>query len=220
MDSVFEIVPQEQLEQCCIKAGFSFSLEQISYLQYYLGMLLHWNQCMNLVGPKDWETIFNSLILDSFHLSLFLQTLNVSDDSVIWDIGSGAGLPGIPLRVVWNKGQYWLIEAKEKRALFLTTILARRPLSKTYVYHGRVESLVTNNIQYPNVIISRAFMPWETLLVFVEDMLSTQGFIILLLQGQTIERVSSNWCVQETYVYSVQGKKRSFVALVKKDSES
>ena len=98
----------------CEKAGFSLEPEQASQLAGYLELLMRWNKMMNLVGARHWRDALDELILDSFHLAAFLgggYLPALPADPVTWDLGSGAGLPGIPLRMVWRNGSYWMVES-------------------------------------------------------------------------------------------------------------
>lgn len=97
---------------------------------------------MNLVGTRTAEETFATLVVDSLHLADFLvqdwaMETPLSGEPDCWDLGSGAGLPGLPLRMLWQQGTYWMVEAREKRALFLSTVLARFPLPETRVFRGR-----------------------------------------------------------------------------------
>ena len=60
----------------------------------YLNLLMKWNKAMNLVGARDWQTALLNLMADSFYLDQFIADLSLPPDPEIWDLGSGAGLPG------------------------------------------------------------------------------------------------------------------------------
>ena len=78
---------------------------------------------MNLVGARDWQTALLNLLADSFYLDQFMNGLDLPANPEIWDLGSGAGLPGIPLRIIRQDGIYRMVEAREKRALFIANAL-------------------------------------------------------------------------------------------------
>ena len=117
---------------------------------------------MNLVGTRTAEDTFFTLVVDSLHLGRFLrEDVEYSAAPCCWDLGSGAGLPGLPLRMIWQEGDYWLVEAREKRALFLSTVLAKYPLPGTHVFRGRAEAFMAGPpARTADLIVSRAFMPW------------------------------------------------------------
>ena len=99
-------------------------------------------------------------------------------------IGSGAGLPAIPLRMAWQRGTCWLVEAREKRALFLSTVLARVPLPGTHVFRGRVEHFFPKQARKADCITSRAFMPWPQLLELVAPHLADDGIVVILAREE------------------------------------
>ena len=129
----------------CAAAGFPLTKEQSSQLAIYLDLLMRWNRMMNLVGARHWRDALDDLILDSFHLAAFLREHilpTLPPSPVTWDLGAGAGLPGIPLRMVWHDGTYCMVESRDKRTIFLSTVLARCPLKGTQVFRGRAEQFM------------------------------------------------------------------------------
>jgi 16S rRNA (guanine527-N7)-methyltransferase len=159
--------------------GFKAATDQARVLAYYLTLLVKWNKSMNLVGPQGWEQVFHSLIIDSLHLADFLDSLELPDKPVTLDLGAGAGLPGIPLRALWQAGDYRLVESREKRCIFMRTALRIMKLPRTDVFQGRAEKIPSETLP-ADLILSKAFMPWKELLEFVKPMLAAQGMIVIL----------------------------------------
>ncbi len=202
-------------------------------LAQYLSTLMQWNTVMNLVGARTWQECLHGLIIDSLYLENFLQNLPLSHSlsvkSHIWDLGSGAGLPGIPLRMLWQKGQYHFVEAREKRALFLSTILAQlqamgHALPETFVFRGRAEAFFDqqkNQNTQASLIVSRAFMPWQTMLPFVQESLAEQGRVIFMAleAAPQAELVKLGWHVEQEFSYHVQGQERFFWCVQDKKSK-
>ena len=152
-------------------------------LDIYIDMLLAWKKAINLTGAASREKLLTDLIMDSFYLACFLEKIFPENwKGRLWDFGSGAGLPGIPLRIVWTRGDYTMIEAREKRALFLSSVLARLNLPFTRVFRGRAEKFAEagQDSMKADCIISRAFMPWQKLLNFARPLLAGAGKIIIM----------------------------------------
>lgn len=147
---------------------------QAQGLAGYLDLLVHWRRKINLVGPVDWPTILATLAADSWHLADFLAgeaaAFLPSADTPLCalDFGAGAGLPGVPLRLFWERGEYVLLEARLKRSLFLGEAVDRLRLPRTTVVEGRVEATVPAALaKRPGAFIlclGRAFAPWPTFL--------------------------------------------------------
>ena len=187
-------------------------------LMTYLDLLTRWNKVMNLVGTRHWQDTFTTLIVDSFHLADLIGRLPATTPRTAWetwDLGAGAGLPGLPLRMLWQEGTYALVEAREKRALFLSTVLAHVSLPGVAVFKGRAEQFMTPS-RRAHCILSRAFMPWEALLEFTGPHLHADGCIILL----TRERVNPAppWVVVDEHHYGVRGDTRHILALQQKSA--
>jgi len=167
-------------------AGLEATRAQSKRLAEYLTLLLKWNRVMNLVGRADWPGVFRDLAADSLHLAVFLRGLTLPESPLTLDLGAGAGLPGIPLRVVWPDGDYVLVELREKRAIFLAQTVAALQLAHTHVLHGRAETVLA---ELPglglaqgraDLLVSRAFMPWPELLPLAASLLSPAGTLVVL----------------------------------------
>lgn len=175
--------------EVCRKAGFELTPVQAEQLSAYLSLLMQWNKVMNLVGARHWRDALENLVLDSFHLERFLRAEvlpALPEAPQAWDLGSGAGLPGIPLRMLWNSGEYWMVESRDKRTIFLSTVLARSPLAGTHVFRGRAEQFMEG--RKADLIVSRAFMPWREMLAFVRGHLNPGGRVVFL----TLEELNAD----------------------------
>ena len=198
----------------CRDAGFPLDDRQAQDLFTYLSLLQQWNAVMNLVGTRTMRDTLSSLVVDSFHLATFLDGLSqMPSAGEIWDFGAGAGIPGIPLRIIWDKGQYWLVESRDKRAAFLATVLARIPMKNTYVYHGRAETFMPG--RKASLIVSRAFMPWKSILDLCGPALAAGGQCIFLSNDSIIPGAGSIWKRTAQSEYAVNGRKRYLSALAR-----
>ena len=205
----------------CEKAGFSLEPEQASQLAGYLELLMRWNKMMNLVGARHWRDALDELILDSFHLAAFLgggYLPALPADPITWDLGSGAGLPGIPLRMVWRNGSYWMVESREKRTIFLSTVLARYPLGNTHVFRGRAEEFMEG--KKADLIVSRAFMPWKEMLAFVRGHLTEGGCIVFLTREELKPDPSLPWTLTATLRYKAGNCTRYFCAFTEQSGQN
>jgi 16S rRNA (guanine527-N7)-methyltransferase len=107
-------------------------------LSKYLKLLAEWNKVHRLVGSSDPLFIVERLILDSL---LFLRVLPRLEGSVV-DIGSGAGLPGIPLKIVVPSIEMTMLESRRRRASFLSTAIRELALENVRLVHARAEEAV------------------------------------------------------------------------------
>ena len=110
--------------------------EQENFCKYQT-LLVKWQKSHRLVGSDDPMWIVEHLFLDSL---LFLKLLPASCRKLA-DIGSGAGLPGLPIKIVRNDLEIVLIESRRRRAMFLNSVVRDLKLEGIQVLEGRIESL-------------------------------------------------------------------------------
>ena len=117
--------------------GWPLTDDQAIQFLKYLQLLVKWQKVQRLVGPGDPATILNDLLLDSL---LFTRVLPPIAGRLM-DLGSGAGLPGIPLSIVLPSIQVTLVEATQKRVSFLSTAIRELGLGAVQVMNSRAEKL-------------------------------------------------------------------------------
>ena len=161
------------------ESGYEISEVQAEQLAVYLRLLEQWNTRINLVGPRKWPQMLSQLVADSWHLAALLQELQWPHQCQSLDLGAGAGLPGIPLRLFWTHGRYTLVEIRQKRVAFLHNALAQMELPGTSIHHGRAEEL-PETLLPAHLVLSRAFMPWHQLLPLAGSLLDKTGRLIIL----------------------------------------
>lgn len=198
----------------CRDLGFSLPGAAVEELVIYLGLLEKWNRVMNLVGPGNWRDVLATLVVDSLRLDAFVRALPLPPAPECRDLGAGAGLPGIPLRMLWQEGTYALVEAREKRALFLRTVLASCPLPGVSVFQGRAEAFMAGRGP-AHLTVSRAFLPWEKVLALVEDHTATGGFCLFLTLKPLPQALPQGWAAAAEQEYAVGADRRWFWALRK-----
>lgn len=199
---------REKLEH----SKFSTSDKELENLFIYLELLQKWNKVMNLVGPYSWEKMLDELILDSFHLATFLRTLPLPAEPECWDFGAGAGLPGIPLRILWQQGKYTMVDSREKRILFLQNVLARLVLPATHAQAARVEEFMDKSSP-AHLLISRAFMPWQKLLELVAGRLAPKGICVFMALEEAPQILPPTWRIVAEDSYVTAAGTRYFWAL-------
>jgi len=211
-------IPSAELAAACRALRCPVPEDALAPLGAYLLLLMRWNRAMNLVGAKNWREALR-LVADSFFLARFFEGLPLPADPLTWDPGAGAGLPGIPLRMVWQVGEYHMVEAREKRAIFLHTALTLLTLPRTFALCERAERFFARmraHKQAADCILSRAFMPWERLLPFVADKLAPDGVVCITAKSPPPGLLPEPWRLAAEYAYELDGAQRFFWALRKK----
>jgi 16S rRNA (guanine527-N7)-methyltransferase len=155
---------------------------QLSAVQSYLEMLLKWNSKINLSAIRNRDEI----VTRHFGESLFAASRIFSDQnstaSVI-DIGSGAGFPGLPIKI-WAPGiSLTLIESSQRKATFLREVVRALNLANVEVVMDRAESLAIQ----AEVVTLRAVERFELILPIVQRLLRPNGQAALLIGSAQVE---------------------------------
>lgn len=140
--------------------GRPLSAEEAGRFEKYMELLIKWNRVHRLIGSSDPAWIVDKVFLDSL---LFLRVLPRGLLSLA-DLGSGAGIPGVPLKIVSPQFELTLIEARQHRASFLATALRELSLAGVRVLPVRVEQAVDQcSAQFEAVVMRCAGRPGELL---------------------------------------------------------
>lgn len=179
-------------------------------LAVYLGELFKWNRKMNLVGAGGWRRAMAELVADSWRLADFLNKLDLPAEPLSLDIGAGAGLPGVPLRLFWRAGEYVMVEPRQKRAAFLNFILSRLDLPETRVVNSRAEDLGPE-FKNADLVLGRAVRPWPEFLRMCGGLLAPGGRCVVFAGAPAPGGdVPPGFSLGPTASYEAAGKKRYF----------
>ncbi|HWE61481.1 MAG TPA: 16S rRNA (guanine(527)-N(7))-methyltransferase RsmG [Chloroflexota bacterium] len=121
--------------------GMTLSEEQQRLFAAYAHLLLEWNERVNLLGPAAVRHLWSRHLLDALTLARVLPAGAAGDYLQVIDVGSGAGLPGIPLQIAFPQWQVTLLEATGKRARFLELAQRDLDLANLRVVAGRAEEV-------------------------------------------------------------------------------
>ena len=146
-------------------------------LTRYLDLLNRWNGKFNLTAIKDTKEQVSKHLLDSLAVAAFIE------DTELLDVGTGAGLPGIPLAVLFPNLNVLLLDSNSKKTRFLTEVKAQLKLDNVQVLHARVETFRDRRFEQ---VICRAFSPLPELLPKVAHLIGQQGRLLAML-GQPPE---------------------------------
>ncbi len=139
----------------CESLGITLSDRQIEQFLIYYEYLTEKNRVMNLTGITEFSEVMVKHFLDSLAV-VKVSDLNVTEK--ILDLGTGAGFPGIPLKIAFPNPEFLLLDSLNKRIRFLQELIEKCRLEKISAIHGRAEELAKNKDYRENfdLCVSRA----------------------------------------------------------------
>ena len=152
--------------------GLSVSPDQIEQLVAYVDLLEKWNRAYNLTAIRDRREIVDRHLIESLSIAPFL-----SGDSRV-DVGTGAGLPGIPLAIIEPSVHYVLLDSNGKKTRFLSEVKRALALSNIDVETTRVESWRPG--RHFDAVVTRAFADLGTTLERVDHLMGPQGMLFAM----------------------------------------
>ena len=149
--SLVSVRHAEELSQGARALGVELSAEQHEQLLAYLALLIKWNKAYNLTAVRNPDEMVSRHLLDSLSVVPFVAQYGDN-----WlDVGSGGGMPGIPLAILFPERRFTLLDSNGKKTRFLTQVKLELKLANLDVIHSRVEEF---RPQVPfSGICSRAF---------------------------------------------------------------
>lgn len=201
--------------------GYDASESQIQQLKDYLSLLQRWNKVYNLTAIRDMDAMLPLHIFDS------LSVLPFIDAHHCLDVGSGAGLPGIPLAIMQPDTQFTLLDSNGKKTRFIQQSVIQLSLSNVNVVHGRIEDLgnTSSSQEGFDVIISRAFASITDFVSVTGQYLSKNGKLLAMkgrFPASELEQMPSGYQVLTTHQLDVPGVdgERHLIEIQKHEMES
>ena len=154
--------------------GRPLSNSELDSFDKYLKLLQKWQKSQRLIGSSDAAWIVDELLLDSL---LFLRVLPREFNSLA-DVGSGAGLPGIPIKIVKPGVRAALIESRARRASFLSSAIRELGLSDAHVVTSRVEDYATQQRGAFDVVVMRCAGDFADLAGPARDLVAAGGMVV------------------------------------------
>jgi 16S rRNA (guanine527-N7)-methyltransferase len=174
----------EKLDSGARKLGLRLTLRQLEQFQVYYQELIDWNRRLNLTAITDYEEVQVKHFLDSLTVVQALK-LPLTKGMKLIDVGTGAGIPGIPLKILLPEIELVLLDATKKKTGFLEHITEKLKIKNTGVVVGRAEEVArrTEYRQKFDMVLSRAVAELSVLVELTLPFCAVGGRFIAQKKG-------------------------------------
>ena len=168
--------------------GITLSDKQKEQFDKFYELLVEWNKVMNLTGITEYEEVNEKHFVDSLSI---VKAIDMNDVKSVIDIGTGAGFPGIPLKIAFPHLKVVLLDSLNKRINFLNTVIAELGLENIETIHGRAEDFA-KQVDYReqfDLCVSRAVANLATLSEYCIPYVEKGGMFVPYKSGEIDEEV-------------------------------
>ena len=204
------------------KIGITLSERQLDQFALYFEMLIEKNKVMNLTAITEFDEVLEKHFLDSVSL---IRAKDLHQPITVLDLGTGAGFPGIPLKIVFPKLKVTLADSLNKRVLFLQEVIEKLELTDIEAVHGRAEDLARDKAyrEQFDLCVSRAVANLSTLSEYCLPFVKLGGEFISYKSGDCEEEVAAaksavfllGGKVKDTMKFELGESGRSFIVIEK-----
>ncbi len=161
--------------------------QRSQFLQYY-DLLIEWNSFMNLTGITEFQDVVVKHFLDSLSL---VKAIEIQEGQSLIDVGTGAGFPGIPLKIAYPGLKITLLDSLKKRLNFLDEVIAQLGLEDIETVHGRAEDAGKNPAyrERYDLCVSRAVANLSSLSEYCLPFVQKGGYFISYKSGSVEEEM-------------------------------
>lgn len=209
---------KEQFTKELEKLNIELTEDKLKKLEKYYELLIEENKKMNLTAITEKEEVYLKHFYDSLTL---INIIDLNKELEVIDIGTGAGFPGLVLKIVFPNLKVTLLDALEKRIKFLDRVITELDLKEVKTVHSRIETYKENKY---DLVVSRAVAKTNILLELSCQMLKTNGYFIFLKSNIEEEIKESENCLKilnlkleeiKEFYLPIENSKRTLIKIKK-----
>ena len=171
------------------KLGINLTEKQLNDLEEYYKLLVDWNQKINLTRIIEKEDVYLKHFYDSLTL---IKVIDLNKDLTICDVGTGAGFPGIVLKICFPNLKITLLDSLQKRVNFLNEVIEKLNLKDINTIHDRAEDYAKNHREEFDIVTSRAVANLKLLSELSIPMVKVDGYFIPMKANIEEELIEAN----------------------------
>jgi len=182
----------KELIRGAVKLGIELDAKQVEQFEVYYQELVEWNTRINLTAITDYHSVQVKHFLDSLSITLALSGRELQrPDLTIADIGTGAGFPGLPLKILFPRPRLVLLESTAKKVTFLQHIIRKLELENVEILNSRAEEAARLPLYREQfaLVLSRAVAPLPTLMELALPFCQVSGRFIAQKKGEVGQEV-------------------------------
>lgn len=170
--------------------GIELTNSQLNAFETYYDMLIDRNKVMNLTAITEFDEVMDKHFLDSIYL---FRSIKLEADYKLIDIGTGAGFPGIPLKIVFPELKITLLDSLNKRVGFLNDVIDELNLNDIEAIHGRAEDIARDKAYRASydIAVSRAVANLSTLSEYCLPFVKIGGKFVSYKSGDCADEVDN-----------------------------
>ena len=180
---------EELLKLSAAAIGVELNDRQVQQFVKYYEILVEWNSFMNLTGITEYEEVVQKHFVDSLVLS---KAIDVNQITNLIDIGTGAGFPGIPLKIAYPHLKVTLLDSLQKRIKFLNEVVMQLGLENVETIHGRAEDFAKPSMKRESydICVSRAVANLASLSEYCLPYVKVEGYFVPYKSGKIDEELA------------------------------
>lgn len=180
----------EQFEKDCAELGVLLTKDQVQQFLKYYEMLVEWNEVMNLTAITEYDEVMKKHFVDSISLC---RAYDITQKKSVIDVGTGAGFPGLALKIAFPNLQVTLLDSLNKRINFLNEVIQTLGLSGVETIHGRAEDFAKPGKcrEKYDLCVSRAVANLSTLSEYCLPFVKKGGKFISYKSEKIVEEMNA-----------------------------